>query len=102
MSNKRHRISFRIDDELALKLDDARKPFGLSRHDWARGVLIAWLEKSEETELHQELILMQDELANLEPGLDRKLSRLLFAVLTVGLNVDATDAKAAVKELFLN
>ena len=62
MSNKRHRISFRIDDEIVAQLDEARKPFGLSRHDWARGVLVAWLTKSEEIELNQELISLKDEM----------------------------------------
>ena len=101
MSNKRHRISFRIDDELAEQLDDARKPFGLSRHDWARGVLVAWLTKSEEIELNQELISLKHEMEQFEPKLELLLSRSLFTILTVGLNVDANDAKAAVEEIFL-
>jgi len=102
MTNKRNRISFRIDDEQAKQLDNARQPFGLSRHDWARGVLVAWLEKSEETELNQQLIMLHEEIGQLEPTLERNLSRLLFTVLTVGLNVDPADAKAAVNELFLS
>ena len=100
MSNQKHTISFRIDDEQARQLDDARKPFGLSRHEWSRGVLLAWLNNSEDVELNQQLIALQDELSSLEPELDRKLSRLLFALLTVGHGLTPVEAKATVEELF--
>ena len=100
MSRQKHTISFRIDDELAKLLDEARAPFGLSRHEWARGVLIAWLQRTEEAELNSELIDLRHELSQLEPAFEQSLARLLFAMLTVGGNVPTGDAKEVVKQIF--
>lgn len=100
MKRQKHTISFRIDDELAKRLDQARAPFGLSRHEWSRGVLTAWLNREEESELNSELIEIRDRLEQLDQSTEQGMSRLLFVILTVGLNVPANDAKEALRSLF--
>lgn len=100
MSRQKHTISFRINDELAKLLDDAREPFGLSRHEWARGVLIAWLQRSEEAELNSELIDLRQDMERLLPAINQSLARHLFAMLTVGANVTTGDAKEVVKQIY--
>jgi len=96
-------ISFRADSDLTRLIDSAREPFGISRGDWVRGVVLGHLHRGDAQELN-------DQLADLRTTLDRLLedvrqsqqglSRMLFAVLTLIGRMPPEEAKAIVHKVY--
>ncbi|MDV6032468.1 MAG: hypothetical protein F9B45_20755 [Phycisphaera sp. RhM] len=89
-------------DTLGL-LDKARKPFGDSRGDHMRRLVIATLERDTDSELIRRLEELQASVANLEIELQktqRAMRRILYAILVTIGDVDASDAHEIAGKLF--
>lgn len=48
-------ISFRVDEDVLRRIEDECKPYGISRGDWVRGVVISRLHAADQTELLAQL-----------------------------------------------
>lgn len=93
-------VSFRADEDLLQLLDDARRRFGISRGEWARGIIQAALYRTERELLDQQLADIQkvlDELARSQLRLLANHSRGVFAVLTLVGKIPADDAKELIR-----
>ncbi len=101
MKRRSDTVSFRADEELLRLIDEARKPFGISRGDWVRGVVQSQVFGGKsEVDLAQLATLAghQEELAESVGRLNVALPRILFAVLTQVGQLDAEQAKEIVRK----
>lgn len=92
-------VSFRATDDLLKQMDAARKPFDISRGDWARSVIQAHVLQSDQQLVHDELAELRQEVLQLTDAvttLQRTLMKASYLLLTSGkLTPDA--AKDLVK-----
>lgn len=89
-------------DTLGL-LDKARKPFGDSRGDHMRRLVIAMLERDTDSELIRRLEELQASVANLEIEVQknqRSMRRMLYAILVTIGDVNASHAHEIAGKLF--
>jgi hypothetical protein len=96
-------ISFRADSDLARLIDAAREPFGISRGDWVRGVILGHLHRGDTQHVDEQLSDLRRTLEelNAESRETRSaLPRMLFAVLTMLGQVQVEDAKRVVQKVF--
>jgi len=98
-------ISFRADTELARLIDSAREPFGISRGDWVRGVVLGHLHRGDTTDVNDQLADLRTTLERLLDDVRQSqqgLSRMLFAVLTLIGRMPPEEAKAIVHKVYSN
>src|SRR4051794_37255624 len=101
MKRRTETVSFRADEELLRLIDAARKPFGISRGDWVRGITQAELLGGKGQLDLAPLTALQtghDELAEGVGKLNIGLARVLFVVLTHVGQMDAETAKEIVRK----
>lgn len=101
MQRKTETIGFRADTELLRQIDSARKPFEISRGDWARSVVIAHLHDADRQSLITLVGELRTELAQLESRCaetDRNLARAAFLLLTQLGNLPSDEAKQLVRK----
>lgn len=101
MKRRSETVSFRADEELLRLIDEARKPFGISRGDWVRGVTQSQLlGRNDQLDLTPLTALQsgQEELVQGVGKLYTGLARVLFVLLTQVGQLAAEEAKEIVRK----
>lgn len=78
-------VSFRATDDLLRQIDAARKPFEISRGDWARSVIQAHVLQSDQQLLHDEIAELREQVLQLSEAvtvLQRTLMKAAYLQLT--------------------
>ncbi|MCY2990843.1 MAG: hypothetical protein NTY19_23645 [Planctomycetota bacterium] len=95
MRRKTTPICFRAPEDLLSRVDEERKPFGISRGDWVRGAISARLfvakpgpDAAQMEELAQSVHRLEDEIATLKTN----QARVLYILLT---SIGALDPETA-------
>lgn len=102
MKRKSQTVSFRADEDTLRLIDERRKPFGISRGDWVRGVVQTQLfgrEGEADSPQLAALVAQQAELADGVGHLNVAMARVLFALLTQVGQIDAETAKEIVRKV---
>jgi hypothetical protein len=105
MKRSSETISFRADTDLARLIDTARSPFGISRGDWVRGVVIAQLHRGEASDLDVHVTDLRKTLEELQTDAHRLQTqgrRMMFTLLTLLGHVPSDEAKTIVQKVFLD
>lgn len=104
MRRKTVPIAFRAPEDLLSRIDEERKPFGLSRGDWVRGVITARLfedkddpRNAQQTHLAEAVQRLEDEVATLKTN----QARLLYIALTCIGDLDPETAQQLIRENLL-
>ena len=100
MAESSENISFRLSAELLRKLDKEREPFGDSRGQFSRRLVIAQLLRSQDDAQLVQVSDLRQNIANLEDVADanqqdlmRAVRRLAYLFLTANHPVPADQAK---------
>ncbi len=108
MKTKSENISFRLDTELIRKLDRKREPFGDSRGQYARRMVVASLLHQHDealllhmTGLRQSLASLDDELHLQHDHVLTAVRRLAFLMLTAKTPLSIEQAKEFAQHLTL-
>ena len=94
-------ISFRIDEDMLRLLDETRKPFGISRGEWARGVVIAHLMRHDQMAIVEQvadLRALVEQLSSLATATHTNVARSLIVALTLIGKLDLDAAKQIARE----
>lgn len=97
-------ISFRVPSATLKQIDARRNPFGISRGEWVRGIVLQHLAGSDANSLSAQidgLAAGQSEFNRTAEQQRKDLARLLFLVLTELGNLPRDVAKQVVVERFL-
>lgn len=103
MKRRTETVSFRIDQDLARLIDEARGPFQISRGDYVRAVVHAELLRGRNRQVDHTLVDIQEQVAELliESRETREgMERMLFATLTLIGKHPTEVATAAVRRVF--
>lgn len=103
MKRRTQTVSFRADEDTLRLLDERRKPFGVSRGDWVRGIVQTQLfSERGQADLTQldALAAQQSEIADGVGKLHTSMARLLFSMLTQVGEIDAEAAREIVRKVF--
>lgn len=96
-------ISFRLNDEVAKLVDRARGPFGISRGEWVRGLVINHLQNNSVDQVSGELIELRQSVLGLQAGsqsLQDSIRRLAYVLLTQSEPLTPAQAQEGVAKLF--
>lgn len=96
-------VSFRLSTDVAKLVDRAREPFGLSRGEWVRGLVINHLQHDETNQIASELVELRQsvlEVRSDSQSLQASIRRLAYALLTQGEPLSAQEAHEGVIKLF--
>lgn len=105
MRRKSETISFRASEDLLRQIDKARKPFGVSRGDWVRGIVTGWLFREGEegrtdqfSEIADSVRRSEEELAKL----NARLARAAYLILTCTTDIEPAEIQALVRDKLLS
>jgi hypothetical protein len=104
MKRSSETISFRADKELARLIDESRCPFGISRGDWVRGVVIARVQGNDALERDAQITDLRRTLDEMQVDAQRlqsQIRRVTFTLLTILGQGPQDEAKAIVHKIFL-
>jgi len=102
MKRRSETISFRVDSQLANRVDEACQMFPISRGEWVRGLVTTHLYQLHGEEQNDRLRQMEEALAELSIENQRTqtlLKQMLFVTLTVGCGVSSEDATRSVRKV---
>ncbi len=97
-------ISFRVPPAILQQIDARRKPFGISRGEWVRGIVIQNLAGTDANALSAQIDGLAAGLSELIQKADSQkadLARVLFLLLTELGNLPRDDARNLIVERFL-
>ncbi|TWU62363.1 hypothetical protein V7x_40920 [Crateriforma conspicua] len=108
MSTPSETISFRLPGELVRKLDKQRDPFGDSRGDYSKRIVITHLQRDQHDEVGQQILELRQSVALLDDDLNdhstsvmRAVRRLAFALLTSSEPLSVDKARELVRHITL-
>ncbi len=97
-------VSLRLSTAVLAQIDARRAPFGISRGDWVRGVVMQTLNGGDSAAVSAQLDGLATAVQEIQEAFDgsrRDLARLLFLLLTELSDITADDAKQLVVSRFL-
>ena len=100
MSRPSETVSFRLNTDVGKLVDRQRKPFGLSRGEWVRGLVTNHLQNNSIDEIAKELIELRQVIRNEPESFHDSIRRLAYLILTQGDPLPPDEAKNKVQELF--
>ena len=103
MSRPSETISARFDNETLKALDEARRPFGDSRGEFMRRMILAQLQRDEGQWLRDELGEIRASSAEMETQLSdmiTSLKKLSLLLLSLDRPVDLSQARKMVQRVF--
>lgn len=98
-------VSFRASAQLLKQIDARREPFGISRGDWVRGVVLQALSSQDASTLASQIDALTATLGDISDetrGFKRDLARSLFLVLVHAGSLSSEDARKIVQEKLLS
>lgn len=102
MTKNSETIGFRLTTAQLAIVDQLRIPLGLSRGDWAKGVVLAHLVQSSQVDAQasrwDELMAAMEELRQVNHKVHENVSRSLYVLMNVPHPLDTHDARAIVRE----
>lgn len=96
-------IAFRADEDLLRLIDEYRKPLGISRGEWVRGIIISeTVSGKRQLDLSPlaSLAIGQEETAAAVRKLHGAMPRLLYVLLAQVAQVEGEAAKEIVRKVF--
>ena len=106
LSTPSESISFRLSAELLRKLDKKRDPFGDSRGEYSKRIVMADLLRQQDDsdaqqilELRQAVALVDDDLQEHSDAVLTAVRRLAFAVLTSTRPLPSDEAREIVRQI---
>ena len=95
-------IAFRIDKDVLREIDIQRKPFGTSRGEWVRGIVITWLNLIQQNrQIAPADSATIDALSSKLESISRNQAKSVYLLLTAIGNISQEDARALVKRQLL-
>lgn len=102
MKRKSQTIGFRVPNEIADSIDEARKAFGISRGDWVRGVVVrslAAVNTQDDSQLDDVRCQLQSIFDNVTTN-RLALKRVAYSLLVQAAQLSTDDAKQLTRSLF--
>lgn len=102
MKRRSETISFRVDSQLAKKVDEVCRVFPISRGEWVRGLVTTHLYQLDGEDQDDRLRQIEETLAELSIENQRTqtlLKQMLFVILTVGCGVSSEDATRSIRKI---
>ena len=100
MSRPSETVSFRLNSDVGKLVDRQRKPFGLSRGEWVRGLVTNNLQNNSVDQLAKEIIELRQTVRDESEALHDSIRRLAYLVLTQADPLTPDKAKDEVQKLF--
>ncbi len=97
-------VSLRLSAAVLAQIDARRSPFGISRGDWVRGVVMQTLNGGDSAAVSAQLDGLATAVQDIQEAFDdsrKDLARLLFLLLTELGHMGGDDAKQVVVSRFL-
>lgn len=95
-------IAFRVDKDLVREIDAQREPFGSSRGEWVRGIVITWLNLIQQNrQVAPADSATIDALGSKLEVISRNQAKSVYLLLTAIGNISQEDARALVKRQLL-
>lgn len=103
MKRKSETIAFRAGDDLLKSIDQQREPFGISRGDWVRGIVVTWINLIHQNQqVGTTPTVDLDEVLGRLDQVHRNQAKVLYMCLTVIGNVPPNDARDMVRKQLMN
>lgn len=103
MKNRSETVSFRLNSEVAQLVDRARGPFGISRGEWVRGLVINHLQNDQIDKLAEELIQLRRTILDIHAdsqSLHDSLRRFACVLLKQSEPLTPEMAEEGVRKIF--
>lgn len=103
MRQQTETVSFRLTSDVLKLIDRERSPFGLSRGEWVRGLVVNHLQNNPVDKLAEELVEMRQVIHGQTidvHSLHDSIRRLAYVLMTQAEPLSPSDAKEGVQKLF--
>lgn len=103
MGQKTETVSFRLNNDVLKLIDRERSPFGISRGEWIRGLVVNHLQNNPVDKLAAELVEVRRTVLEQTTDvhlLHDSIRRLAYMLMTQAEPLSPVEAKEGVQKLF--